>query len=340
MSTDHLPLPADAARSPLELELERTRAILIEAQKIAQLGSFEYVAATRATAWSEEEYRIYGLDPAQPSPPYAVMLEQCIHPDDRELLHETFTRAMQGQTVYELEHRIVCPDGQVKWVYDRAHPYFDAQGELVRYIGTTLDITQRKQSELELGRLKLAAEAADRAKSQFLANMSHELRTPLSGMIGMLDLARRRTTDPTQAEWLAKAHRSADHLLAVVNDILDLSKIEAGQMTVRHAEFTLAQVLELLINLVLPEATQRGLSFDIEIDAALASRPLCGDRQRLGQVLVNLASNAVKFTDAGGVQVRVRIDHQRPGELTLRFEVQDSGIGIAPGDQARLFQPF
>ena len=134
-------------RKMAEEELARARNTLAEAQKIAHVGSFEYVAATLTTVWSEEEYRIYGLDPAGPSPTYDLMLQNCIHPDDAPLLHETFTQAMQSRSVYELEHRIVLPDGSVRWVYDRAHPYFDVQGELARYVGTTLDITERKMVE-------------------------------------------------------------------------------------------------------------------------------------------------------------------------------------------------
>ncbi|MBI5688941.1 MAG: PAS domain-containing protein [Verrucomicrobia bacterium] len=132
-------------RKEAEADLVRMRNTLLEAQGIAHLGSFEYVAATRTTVWSEEEYRIYGLDPAGPSPAYDEMLARCIHPEDAALLHEAFTKAMAGQTVYELEHRIVRPDGSVRWVHDRAHPYFDPQGQLVRYVGTTLDITERKR---------------------------------------------------------------------------------------------------------------------------------------------------------------------------------------------------
>lgn len=134
-------------RKHAEETLAQTRNSLVEAQKIAHLGSFEYVAATQTTVWSEEEYRIYGLDPAGPSPAYDVMLQQCIHPDDATLLHETFSHAIQCRSVYELEHRIVRPDGSVRWVYDRAQPYFDEQGELVRFVGTTLDITERKRAE-------------------------------------------------------------------------------------------------------------------------------------------------------------------------------------------------
>lgn len=131
---------------------EKMRNILSESQKIAHLGAFEYVVDTKTTVWSEEEYRIYGLDPAGPSPAYDVMLAESIHPDDAALLHQTFAAAMQDRSTYELEHRIVRPDGSVRWVHDRAIPYFDPDGTLVRYVGATLDITDRKRAEEALKR--------------------------------------------------------------------------------------------------------------------------------------------------------------------------------------------
>jgi PAS domain S-box-containing protein len=137
-------------RKRAEQELERMRNLLAEGQRVAHVGSFEYVAATRTTVWSEEECRIYGLDPAGPSPAYDVMLAKCIHPDDAALLHETFSAAMESNSVYELEHRLVQPDGSVRWVYDRALPYFDDRGNLLRYVGATLDITERKRVEEQL----------------------------------------------------------------------------------------------------------------------------------------------------------------------------------------------
>jgi PAS domain S-box-containing protein len=157
-----------------EEELKQMSQILTEGQKIAHLGSFEYVAATRETVWSEEEYRIYGLDPAGPSPAYDVMLAKCIHPDDAALLHETFTKAMQIRSVYELEHRIVRPDGSVRWVYDRAHPYFDEKGMLLRYMGATLDITERKLKEEELNRLNRTLEAISKGDQAMLRAKSLE----------------------------------------------------------------------------------------------------------------------------------------------------------------------
>jgi PAS domain S-box-containing protein len=134
-------------RKKAELDLIRMSRIMKNSQEIAHLGSFEYVVADQTTIWSEEEYNIYGLDPNSPSPEYNVMLEKCIHPDDAKLLNDTFMTAMQNQEFYELEHRIVRPDGSVRWVYDQANPYFDEQGNLLRYVGATLDITERKQAE-------------------------------------------------------------------------------------------------------------------------------------------------------------------------------------------------
>ena len=138
------------ARKAAEEALSQAGRMLTEAQKIAHLGSFEYIAATRTTVWSEEEFRIYGLDPAGPAPAYELMLAKCIHPDDAALLHETFAAAMRAGSIYELEHRIVRPDGSVRFVYDRAHPQFDKDGKLARYLGATLDITERKQAEVAL----------------------------------------------------------------------------------------------------------------------------------------------------------------------------------------------
>lgn len=147
-------------RKRAEAALERMQVLLAEGQKIAHLGSFEYDIATRTTVWSEEEYRIYGLDPARPSPTYDVLLQRHIHPDDAGVLRDTFATAMQSRGVYELEHRVVRPDGSVRWVYNRAHPYYDGQGEHVRYVGITLDVTERRTAEEARGHLAAIVESA------------------------------------------------------------------------------------------------------------------------------------------------------------------------------------
>ena len=326
-------------RKQIELKLKETSKTLAEAQKVAHVGSFEYFPATRTTTWSQEEYRIYGLDPAGPPPDYGVMLEKCIHPSERDLLHETFSLAMQNHAIYELEHRITRPDGSVRWVYDRAEPYFDERGELARYVGTTLDITQRKETELHLLELKESAEAGNRAKTIFLANMSHELRTPVAGVMGMIDLALRRATDPKQTDWLNKSKSSAQRLLNVVNDILDYSKAEADRLPLEEKNFSLRQLIDDAIALHGIAAQAKGLHVTREISSALPDQ-LCGDVFRLKQVLHSLLGNSCRFSDQGTITVRVNAVDEDGGTLMVRIEVEDQGVGISTEKQATLFHPF
>lgn len=187
---------------------------------------------------------------------------------------------------------------------------------------------------------KDAAETANRAKSTFLANMSHELRTPMNGVLGMANLAKRRASDPKQVDQLDKVIQSADKLLIIINDILDISRIEAESLTLDKIEFTLAQVVTNLDSLTRQKAQEKGLSFAIEIAAGLAGLALQGDPVRLGQILFNLTSNAIKFTAAGAVTVRLAAAEESAESLLLRVEVSDTGIGIGDDQQKRLFTAF
>jgi len=221
-----------------------------------------------------------------------------------------------------------------RWARERD----DAQRELMRHRDQLeAQVAERTQA---LREAKDAAEAASRAKSSFLANMSHELRTPMNGIMGMIDLALRRTTDDKVHAQLSKAQHSSHVLLAVINDILDLSKIEAQRLVLENVEFRLGEVMENVSSLMAERIADKKLAFRIELPAVLAAESLIGDPLRLGQILVNLTGNALKFTSEGSITVRVHSLAEDETTRQLRFEVQDTGIGIAPVDSERLFTAF
>ena len=197
-----------------------------------------------------------------------------------------------------------------------------------------------KSRTVELVTAKVAAETANRAKSAFLANMSHELRTPMNGVMGMIGLARRRMTDATGLEQLDKAKLSAERLLGVLNDVLDLSKIEAERMALENVPLQLGQSVESVLGLLEHGATQKGLRLSKDLPANLARLTLKGDPLRLGQILFNLLGNAIKFTEQGSVSLRVRLVEETAEAVRVRFDISDTGIGIEPEAISRLFSPF
>lgn len=193
---------------------------------------------------------------------------------------------------------------------------------------------------VELTAAKEAAEAAIRAKAAFLANMSHELRTPMHGVMGMIDLAKRRMADAKGLDQLAKAKQSAERLLGILNDILDISKIEAERMVLEEQLLRLTDIIDYLRATLGQKVTEKGLSLTVDIPVQLAQACLVGDPMRLGQILINLVGNAIKFTAQGEVAVRVRQIGETPDTLKVRFEIIDTGIGIDTEAQRRLFQSF
>lgn len=232
------------------------------------------------------------------------------------------------------------------------------QGDRTLVAGYTMDITERRQVECELETYrhhleklveertaalsvaKEVAEAANRAKSTFLATMSHELRTPLNGIMGMVDLARRSATDPRQIEQLAKAQQASRSLLAIINDILDISKIEAERLKLENIEFRLGGVLNNLSSLLASRVADKGLQFALDLSPELAAQPVRGDPLRLSQILINLAGNAIKFTEHGTITVSARLEEEREQNLCIHFAVRDTGIGIARDLLPRLFSAF
>jgi signal transduction histidine kinase/DNA-binding response OmpR family regulator len=244
-----------------------------------------------------------------------------------------------GQPVLVKEEKETWPDGHVTWASTTKMPLRDTNGNIIGTFGISHDITERKQAEQELRDAKETAESGSRAKSEFLAMMSHEIRTPMNGIIGMTELALDTPLSREQREYLTMVKESAGTLLTMINDILDFSKIEAGRLSLDVGEFDLQDTLSYTLRALAPRADKKGLELTCEALSNLAAR-LVGDPGRLRQILVNLAGNAIKFTERGEVNLRVEIESQGEDWTALHFCITDTGIGIPREKQQRIFEAF
>ncbi|MDN3653552.1 PAS domain S-box protein [Thalassotalea ponticola] len=264
-----------------------------------------------------------------------------IHPEDKEFAEQRMTEYLRGQrTEFKEELRLGTDPDNCKWILDVGRiTETDNNGRATRVSGVHIDITERKQLELDYLKAQQLAEEANQAKSDFLANMSHEIRTPMNAIIGMSHLALETDLNKQQRNYIDRVHRSAESLLGIINDILDFSKIEAGKLDVEETDFNLADILDNVANFISIKAEEKKLELLFDIEPNLPMR-LIGDPLRLTQVLINLASNAVKFTDKGDVIIRIRRQFTNQDYAGIEFSVIDSGIGISRKQQKKLFQPF
>ncbi len=324
------------ARRRTERELERERLRLSLALSASDVGVFEFDPASGTLQWDARVWAIHGLEP--PDAPWTfASWAQRLHTGDADRAIDDVLAAVEQGRALQTQYRIVRPDGEVRHVRSNAQ-VFDLDGAR-RMVGVNIDVTADVRLQQELAAERAQAEAATRAKSQFLATMSHEIRTPMNGVLGMLELLLRSGLTPAQHEHAAVAHASAESLLGILNDILDLSKLESHQVTLESIPFDVAAVVTETTALLAPRAGEKGLRLLREIDPDLPSW-IAGDPMRLRQVLLNLIGNAIKFTTEGQVVVAVSRRDGDAGGSCLRIEVRDTGEGIAPEAQARLFQQF
>jgi PAS domain S-box-containing protein len=261
-----------------------------------------------------------------------------VYPEDRERAGTAFARCTQGIPA-ELDFRIMRPDGSIRWLHARSFPVCDSAGKFIRAVGTAEDISEQRRVLDAIRAAKDAAEAASRAKGEFLANMSHELRTPMNGIVGMTELALATDLTSEQQEYLTMVKSSADSLLGVINDILDFSKIEAGKLEFESIEFNFRSSLEATLKLLAPRAHEKGLELNCRVEPEVPE-VLIGDPSRFRQIIVNLAGNAIKFTERGEVTVQVEQRPEKAGAVVLHVSVVDTGIGIPEGKQEAIFGAF
>ena len=267
-----------------------------------------------------------------------VNILNLVSPDDRALVLKRIQAKIQGEDTGYLEYTAMRKNGSM----------FSAMGYTALIIkdgvpsglrGFTLDITERKKNELELVRAKVQAQTANVMKSQFLANMSHEIRTPMNGILCFLDLLQRTNLSSEQMDYIREAKTASEMLLYLINDILDFSKIEAGKLTIENTNFKIRTAVEDAVAILVPKASEKHLELNTLIKTSVPEEVI-GDPARLRQVLNNLISNAVKFTEHGEINVTVDCCEEIEGRALLSFEVKDTGIGISEQSLNKLFRPF
>ena len=327
-------------RKQAEEDLEKSRARLTNAQRIGSVGSWDWDIPTDTIVWSDETYRLMGLDSSEMEPSTEAFFSR-VHPDDKDLVLAAVRSSVKEGTEYTIDHRMVMPDGSVRHFHEVGEVSYDEQSQPTTLSGTMQDITLRKEMEEALLIAKEEAESANRAKSEFLSSMSHELRNPLNAILGFSQLLARDSANPlTEAQKVAVEQilMGGDHLLKLTADVLDLTRIESGTLMAVIEGVDVREIVEEALNLASGLAASSGISLHNGCQGKPVRMPLVrADRTRLRQVVLNLVINGIKYNAEGGF---VSVTGEPRGEAMFRLSVTDTGYGIAEDLASRLFVPF
>jgi PAS domain S-box-containing protein len=312
--------------------------------KGAGLGAWDWNVKTGEVVFNEQWARMLGYAPGEIEP-HVRSWEGLVHPADMPIATAALIDHFEQRTAdYRCEHRLRRKDGSWCWVADAGRVIERApDGSPVRMLGIHFDISQAKELEFALVEALEQARAATQAKSEFLANMSHEIRTPMTAIMGYTDLLYEDgdlgKAPKQRLEYINTIRRNGEHLLSIINDILDLAKIEAGKMIVETIAASPAQIVEDVVSLMRVRSQGKGITLDVVFETDVPET-IQTDPTRLKQVLLNLVGNAIKFTELGGVTLRIGLDQSTPGAAFMRFQVEDTGIGMTPEQTERMFGAF
>ncbi|WP_293389144.1 PAS domain-containing hybrid sensor histidine kinase/response regulator [Nevskia sp.] len=327
----------EAERDAARAEAERLRDVTNRMSGVVMEMRLEADGRLHFTYVSDGIRELCGVEPEACIQDPSVMVGLIV-PEDLPTVMQSILSGVVGDV--SLNYRLVHRDGRIRSMRDFTRKHREPGGAIVT-ITCLQDISGPLELQRQLAQAKEHAEDASRAKSEFLANVSHEIRTPMNAVLSFAYLGQRSTGQARQCEYFAKIETAARSLLDIINDVLDLSKVEAGKLELDRTPFLLGQVLDNLESVVGLRAQEKGLAFSIDVAADVPSA-LVGDPLRLGQVLMNLGGNAVKFTESGRVAIRIALDPpaSADGPCGLGFEIRDSGIGISPEQIEKLFSPF
>ena len=320
-------------------EGKRAKDRLEEAQSISHLGNWELNLQTQKMRCSKELFKIISFDFNLGEPTLAQLIT-CIHVEDKARFLEALEQLKTQGIAYDIDIKIIrCHDGEIRHINAIGKPGYNQENQITNIYGTMLDISDRKQAEIALSEAKEGAEAGTKAKGDFLANMSHEIRTPMNGVIGIIQLLLMTDLSPEQKKLVDMIRDSGNLLLTIINDILNLSKIESGNFELEEHPFVLRTVVQSIFDLLQREILDKKIDFTYSIDPDIPDGFL-GDSDRLRQIFLNLLGNAVKFTDNSSISIQIIGQPISEQKYELIISIQDQGIGIDSDKINHLFQPF
>lgn len=333
-------------------DLEVSKALLLEseknlkdAQRTSKIAQWQHDYITGEITWTDMIYEILEINDSNKITSHDYILN-ILHPGDKTSVADLYEESLKNKKSYEIIYRIILGDGKIKWIMEKANIFSNDKGEISKIIGIIQDITELKTAEENLkketeraNKLRILAENSNKAKSDFLATISHEIRTPMNAILGFSKLILESNLSEIQKNYVEKIEISAKSLLGIINNILEISKVESDKLEIENVPFNLNEIIDSVIKIASYAAEEKKLTLIKNIEKEVPLH-LIGDKTKLQHILANIVNNAVKFTSKGSVEINVTIIENLLNKCKLMFTIIDTGIGIPPSQLENIFEPF